>query len=125
MNVVETRQYEMLVRVRNFGDAHRGLFPASSLGRKKFAAVAKAAKALSDHAASKMRAAKDGASPKTTGRTALVQRLGAISRTARAIGEDTAGLEDRFRLPETQNDQTLLTAGWRRGRFTACSSGRG
>jgi hypothetical protein len=58
-----------------------------------------------------MRAAKDGASPKTTGRTALVQRLGAISRTARAIGEDTGGLEDRFHLPEPQSDQALLTAG--------------
>ncbi len=111
MNVVETRQYEMLVRVCNFGDAHRDLFPGSSLARKKFAAVAKAVKELSGHAASKMRAAKDGASPKTTGRTALVQRLGAISRTARAIGEDTGGLEDKFHLPEPQSDQALLTAG--------------
>src|SRR5471032_2663119 len=105
MHTIETRQYEMLVRICSFGNSHRDKFPASSAARRKFAIVAKAVKELSGQAASKMRGAKDGASPKTTGRTALLRRLAAISRTARTIGEEVGGLEDKFHLPDTQNDQ--------------------
>ena len=40
MAAIETRRYEMLVRVRDFGDAHGDLFPTSSLAREQFTAVA-------------------------------------------------------------------------------------
>src|SRR4029077_5508651 len=36
MNAVQTRRYEMVVRVRDFGDAHADLLPESSLGRQTF-----------------------------------------------------------------------------------------
>ena len=46
----ETRRYEMLVRVRDFGEAHRDLFAKSTPGGEAFAAVADAVRQLSDHA---------------------------------------------------------------------------
>jgi hypothetical protein len=42
MNMIERRQYEMLVRVRDFGDNYGHLFPASSVARESFTAVAAA-----------------------------------------------------------------------------------
>ena len=46
MNTRERRQYEMLVRVRDFGDSFGGRFPTSSVARENFAAVAAAIKEL-------------------------------------------------------------------------------
>ncbi len=46
MNVIEQRQYEMLVRVRNFGTTYGHLFPASSVAGETFAAVDAAIKEL-------------------------------------------------------------------------------
>ena len=34
----------------------------------------------------------------------------AISRTARAMAEDTPGIDDKFRMPRGNNDQVLLNA---------------
>src|SRR5207244_8395793 len=42
----ERRQYEMLVRVRDFGDRYGHLFPASSVAQRNFAAVARAVREL-------------------------------------------------------------------------------
>jgi hypothetical protein len=111
MKTIETRRYEMLVRVRDFGKAHGDLFPESSLAARHFATVAAAVKQLSGHAAMKMSAAREGKSNKATAREALLESLETISRTARTIAEDTPGLEDKFHLPDPQTDQALLTAG--------------
>jgi len=46
MNTIERRQYEMLVRVRNFGTTSGHLFPASSVAGENFAAVDAAIKEL-------------------------------------------------------------------------------
>ena len=111
MRTIETRRYEMLVRVRDFGKAHGDLFPESSLAAKHFATVAAVVQELSGHAARKMSAAREGKSNKATAREALLVSLETISRTARTIAEDTPGLEDKFYLPDPQTDQALLTAG--------------
>ena len=42
MTTIETRPYEMLVRVRDFGEAHRDRFPASSVAGQAFATVGEA-----------------------------------------------------------------------------------
>jgi hypothetical protein len=39
MQQQDTLRYEMLVRVRDFGAAHTGLFPADTLGGRMFAQV--------------------------------------------------------------------------------------
>ena len=111
MKTIETRRYEMLVRIRDFGNAREDLFPESSLAAKHFATVDAAVKKLSGHAAVKMSAAREGKSNKATAREALIESLETISRTARAMAEDTPGLEDKFYLPDPRTDQALLTAG--------------
>ncbi len=111
VRTIETRRYEMLVRVREFGEAHGHLFPESSLAGEMFGTVGTAVKELSEHAVSKMSTARGGRSTRTLAREALLDRLETISRTARAIGEDTAGLVDKFELPDPPTDQALLTAG--------------
>src|SRR6266850_3900580 len=111
MKATETRKKEMLVRVSDFGENHVDRFPASSLAGEMFRVVGAAAKQLDQHAVSKMSTAKGGLSERTLAREALVDRLETIDRTARAIGETTAGLEDKFVLPDPLTDQALLTAG--------------
>jgi hypothetical protein len=58
-----------------------------------------------------MAAPNEGRSNKVMAREALVERLTTISRTARGIAEDTAGLDDKFVFPDPATDQALLTAG--------------
>jgi hypothetical protein len=111
MRIIDIRRYEMLARVRDFGNAHGDLFRESSLAAKHFATVAAAVKELSGHAAMRMSAAREGKSNKATAREALIGSLETIGRTARTIAEDTPGLEDKFHLPDQRTDQALLTAG--------------
>ena len=110
MRTIDTRKYEMLVRVRHFGDAHSDRFPASSLAREQFAIVGAAAQELSTHAVSKLRAKREGVSPKVMAHDALLDRVETIGRTARAIARRTPGLEDKFEVPDPPSDQALLTA---------------
>src|SRR5262245_41048125 len=111
MNTMETRRYAMLVRVKDFGEAHRDLFPESTAGGRAFAAVAAAVAQLSGHTVSKLSTARDGLRAKAKAREALVERLDKIGRTARAIAEETPGFDDPFRLPRKQSDEALLMTG--------------
>jgi len=114
MNTIETRRYEMLVRVRDFGKAHGDLFPTSSPGGKAFAAVEAAVTELSRHAVQKMSsrgAARDGGERREAARTAVREQIDAISRTAGLMAEDKPDLAERFRMPKARNDQALLIAG--------------
>ena len=51
MDVVDTKRYEMLVRVRDFGLTHGDVFLPDSVAGKAFAIVADAVQQLSDHRA--------------------------------------------------------------------------
>jgi hypothetical protein len=113
MKLPEIRQYEMLVRVHDFGAAHGDLFPASSLEGKTFAAVGSSVAVLSQEAAAQVSgraAAREGTSSKAAARETLRDTLDAISRTARALALDTTGLDDKFRVPRGHSDQRLLNA---------------
>jgi hypothetical protein len=111
MNRIDLRRYEMLVRVRDFGDSHGHLFPESSLARQTFTAIAAAVRQLDlqrlqEEAASVIARAhrKDAA------RRALGDRLTKIVQTARVLANDVPGLEQTFELPAKVTDQTLLAA---------------
>ncbi len=113
MTSKETRKYEMLVRVRDFGDSHQELFPRSTLAGKLFVEIADAVDELDQHAVSKMSAhgaALEGGGARVEAREALRERLDAIIRTARMMGDDHPDLANTFRLPDTHTDQALLTA---------------
>ena len=111
MRTIEKRQYKMLTRVRDFGNTRRDVFPESSPAGQQFGVVAEAVKQLSEQAMANTAAAAERVSTKARGQRALVDRLEAISRTARVIAEGTPGLEDKFHLPDPQTDEALLTAG--------------
>ena len=113
MNGVDTRRYEMLVRVRDFGVTYAERFPSPSIGGQAFAAVQAAVDHLSEHAASLLSgrgSAREGTTSKAVAREALRDDLDAITRTARAMALDTPGVDDKFRPPRGTGDQTLLNA---------------
>jgi hypothetical protein len=89
MNEDERRQYEMLVRVRDFGGGYGDLFPASSVARRNFAAVAAAVAELDAQELAHMAASVSArAERKTMEREALLARLQAINQTARVLAEE-------------------------------------
>lgn len=112
MNVIERRQYDMLVRVRDFGDGYGHLFPPASVARQNFVAVAAAVKELDAQELTHMGASVSArAHRKTKARDALLARLLAISQTARVLAGDAPGLDQEFQVPNPATDQTVLTAG--------------
>jgi hypothetical protein len=112
MNAIERRQYDMLVRVRDFGDNHGHLFPASSVARQNFEAVAAAIKELDAQAVTHMAASLSArAERKTKARDTLLARLHAISQTARVLPVGELGLDQQFKVPSPATDHMLLTAG--------------
>jgi hypothetical protein len=112
MNAIERRQYDMLVRVRDFGDGYGHLFPPSSVAGQNFATVAAAVKELDAQELTHMAASVSArADRKTQAREALLNRLQAISQTARVLAGDAPGLEQQFHVPSPATDQTVLTTG--------------
>jgi len=112
MNAMERRQYEMLVRVRDFGTAYGRLFPASTVAAANFAAVDAAIKELDAQDVVHMAASVSArAQRKDAARQALLARLQAISQTARVLCHEVPGLDHEFEVPASANDVTLLTIG--------------
>ncbi len=112
MNALNTRRYEMLVRVREFGVTHADLFPRSSIGGQAFATVADTVANLSQHAAVRLSgvgSARAGVMTKTVARKALRGDVEAIVRTARAIAVTVPGFDAKFRRPRG-GDQALIEA---------------
>jgi hypothetical protein len=120
MNTQDVHRYRMLVRIREFGAAHRDLFTPGGPAAQLFAAVSKAVDQLStfvDAQAAGQGASREGAMSKAGAREALNQALDAIARTARAL--DTPGLGGKFHLPSARNDHELATAARRFGQDAA------
>ena len=111
MDTNQMKQYEMLVRVNQFGETHGDVFRKTIQARQHFADVTAAVKELSGHAVDKMRATDEGKSNKAMARRALASRLRTIGRTARLIEADNPGMEDKFKYPKPQSDQALIAAG--------------
>ncbi|MEQ1757571.1 MAG: hypothetical protein ABL986_04580 [Vicinamibacterales bacterium] len=111
MRRTEVKQFEMLVRVSGFGKTNRDLFPPDSLAGQAFETVHESVSQLGKRAVSKMTSAKGGKHSRVITRRALVERLLAISRIARVIGEDAPGFDEPFQMPASRSDQALLAAG--------------
>ena len=110
MNYREKRQYEMLVRVRNFGTAHRHLFPDTSSASAAFAAIAAelpqlealdVAERVATHASRAVR--------KASARKRLVEWLVRARNTTRALARTIPQLASHVDLPETMDDRLLVT----------------
>ena len=107
-----SRQYEMLVRVRDFGSAFGHLFPPSSVAAANFAAVDAAIKELDAQDVAHLAASVSArAQRKDAACHALLTRLQAISQTARVLCDEIPGLDHEFEVPTGASDVTLLTIG--------------
>jgi len=109
----ERRSYEMLMRVRDFGEARAASFPAGTRGNELFATVKQVVTELDEHARDQTTGRTteaEGTAGRAAAREALYEDLLEISRTARAMAFDTPGLDARFRMPRgNRNDQILLS----------------
>jgi hypothetical protein len=111
MTGIERRKYEMLVRVRNFGETNRALFESSPVAQQTFLVVGAA---IDDLGAADMRKMAASASARAdrreTARKALrelLQNVAQLARTLRAEGRTLPA----FDLPRSKSAVTLLTAG--------------
>lgn len=108
----ENRKHETFTRMVDFGKTHAADFAPSSLATQLFTALGGIVTQLDQHASkhvSSHGAARQGTATRGEARDVLRESLEAIRRTARVMGQDVPGLEDKFRLPPLDNDQLLLT----------------
>ena len=101
----QTKQLEMLVRVRHFGDMHRDAFARSDVASRAFAAVSAAVDDLTAVDVKKMSASQSArADRKRAARKALVDLLtdvGELAKVLRATGRTTPP----FEMPLSRSDQ--------------------
>lgn len=111
MKDTERRRLEMFIRVREFGQTHAAQFPTTSFAGEQFATLNDVINALETHTsaqASGKGAVKESSSSMAAARDELMRDLEALSRTARAMAMTTPGLADKFRVPHSQSNQTVL-----------------
>src|SRR5678815_1878658 len=110
MNAGQRRQYEMLLRLRDFSNTHRDLFAASAVAQEAFASVDAAITELATTDQVKLSASAAARNDrKALARKALTEllvKVCTLARVLRARGVDVAD----FEMPVSKSDQTLLTA---------------
>lgn len=107
----ERRNYEMLVRSSGFFVPRAAAFPAASRGGELIAELDEVLRKIDANAEAKVThasAAAQGTASRREARATLRRSLEAINRTARAMALDTPGLDKRFQMPRSSNDQSLL-----------------
>lgn len=111
MNNQEIRILDTYKRVRNFGVTHEDIFPAGTLARELFDIIVGAVTELEEHAAAESAGrgtARQGTAGKSAARSAILDGLSILRRTARSISAVVPGLEDKFRIPRNPSDEELL-----------------
>ena len=111
MNNQEIRRLDMFKRVRDFGVTHEGIFPAGTLARDLFDAIAGTVNDLEGYAATQSSGsgtARQSTIGKGAARAALLEDLSIIRRTARSMSVVTPGLDEKFRIPRNPSAQELL-----------------
>ena len=113
MEDTERNQFDMMMRVGDFGDTHAPDFPATSLGGQKFAAIAGVVDELNTHGAAQ--AGGKGAAQASTqairaGRADIRQKMIALRETATVMEEISPGISANFRVPRTNGDQALISS---------------
>lgn len=112
MNSIETRTYEMFLRVQEFGANPPAQVSANAYAGELFTNLRQIVKQLDTQTAAKStgaRAVKESVAGKEVARTKLHAKLEAISRTARAMAAATPGAADKFSVPNRLKDQELLS----------------
>lgn len=100
-------RYEMFVRVRDYGTAHRDLFPESSNGGHLFAQVAAAVAAIEENLTGRGRARAEAQRVKSSTRGAVADSMKAIVATARRVLSAEPG-SNPFKMPTQQTAAAIL-----------------
>ncbi len=111
MKNTDARRYEMLVRVRDFGESHRDVFPASGPGGQAFEALSAIVQQVGKEAVSKLQASREGRRAKDAAREAVLASLETMVRCARVIARESPGFGEEFQLGRQRSNQALLTTG--------------
>ena len=104
------RSREMFLRLKNFGASHTDI-PVTTVWPQLITDLNSVIADLDGHVSSEevgRGAALAGTTTRAAAREALREDLEAIVRTARVIGEDKPGFDDKFRMPRGDNDQSML-----------------
>jgi hypothetical protein len=104
------RSREMFLRLTDFGISHTEI-PATTVWPQLTTDMNSVLAELNSHVSSEEvgKGAKlSGTTTRGAGREALHEDIEAIVRTARVIGEDQPGFDDKFRMPRGGNDQQML-----------------
>ena len=105
----ELSRYEMLLRSRDFGLAHKERFPESSPGARQFADLARILADIEAHVTQKIVAVRETRRAKKDRRTLILDRMKAIIRTSRGIRSET-GAPLGLRMPARTSDIAILAA---------------
>lgn len=106
----QRRQYEMLLRLRDFAKAHAQVFSQNGAGQEAFAAIDSAVNELTATDLVKMAASASARTTRLTARrkalTDLLAQMSQLARVLRARGHNLPA----FEIPVSKSDQSLLTA---------------
>ena len=109
MNAKETRRYEMLLRVRDFGNTYGETLSGSRAAHTAFATIATTIDALKTLGVVKLSASASGrAGERRVARRALTDLLSSVSRLARVLRAEGQKVPLLSRS-ESRSDQVLLT----------------
>jgi hypothetical protein len=103
-------RYDMFVRVRDFGNAHRRQFPDGSMGGKAFRLVEDAIAEIDACNKILARNGGGGKQARASARAALVEALIEIASTARLMSKTSPGADEVFRVSEKASDVALLAS---------------
>ena len=106
----QLRQYQMLLRLRDFGTAHAKRFAEGTLAAEAFGSIGNALTQLNTYAVDRLAVRRQSAKARSAARAALVNMMDAISRTARGLQEQAPGFPNTFLMPKRRSAQTVLTA---------------
>lgn len=111
MKDTDRRCLEMFIGVREFGQTHATQFPPTSFAGEQFAIVDSVINALESHTRAQESgkgALRESTTSTAAARADLMRDLEALSRTARAMEMTMRGVADKFRVPHSQGNQTVL-----------------
>jgi hypothetical protein len=109
MNAKQRRQYEMLLRLRDFRNAHQELFAQSPVAQEAFESVNAAITELTATDLVKMSASASArADRQKRARTTLIDVLTKVSQLVRVLQARGQSMPV-FQLPASRSDQTLLS----------------
>ena len=102
MTKTQKYKYEMLVRVRDYGMAHRDVFPESSSGGERFAQVTASVAEIDRHLKDRALGTAEARRVKATTRAAAVDYMKTIALAARRVTRSEGG-QTPFRLPRRRS----------------------